>query len=189
MEREVSLTVTHGSDSKKYENVSCVTCARQCWAGCTSYSACVCVYTLMCVTTLVTSVYVRKSAYLYLPLFNTFVPSSPLSPSPHFSTSHTFPSSPFSPLPPFLSPSLFLSSPPPPLQLAKVEKLKPTEVELKRLEDLAQSLVHDFAYMRAREEEMRDTNGLPLHPQLIPCTPPAQWCCIYATLALRTQHT
>ena len=70
---------------------------------------------------------------------------------------------PSSPLPPLTPPP-----PPPPnhhlhLQLAKVEKLKPTEVELKRLEDLAQSLVHDFAYMRAREEEMRDTNGTPMH--------------------------
>ena len=45
------------------------------------------------------------------------------------------------------------------LQLAKAEKLKPAEVELKRLEDLAQSLVFDFAYMRSREEQMRDTNG------------------------------
>jgi hypothetical protein len=42
--------------------------------------------------------------------------------------------------------------------LAKAEKLKPAEVELKRLEDLAQSLVFDFAYMRSREEQMRDTN-------------------------------
>ena len=44
-------------------------------------------------------------------------------------------------------------------QLAKAEKLKPLEVELKRLEDLSESIVNDFAYMRAREEEMRDTNG------------------------------
>jgi hypothetical protein len=42
--------------------------------------------------------------------------------------------------------------------LAKAEKLKPLEVELKRLEDLSESIVNDFAYMRAREEEMRDTN-------------------------------
>lgn len=34
------------------------------------------------------------------------------------------------------------------------------EVELKKLEDLSESIVNDFAYMRAREEEMRDTNGL-----------------------------
>jgi hypothetical protein len=42
--------------------------------------------------------------------------------------------------------------------LAKAEKLKPMELELRRLEDLAESVVNDFAYMRAREEEMRDTN-------------------------------
>ena len=34
------------------------------------------------------------------------------------------------------------------------------ELELRRLEDLAESIVNDFAYMRAREEEMRDTNGV-----------------------------
>lgn len=45
------------------------------------------------------------------------------------------------------------------IQLAKAEKLKPLEVELRRLEDLSKSIVDDFAYMRAREEEMRDTNG------------------------------
>jgi len=45
-------------------------------------------------------------------------------------------------------------------QIAKAEKLKPMEVELKKLEDLSESIVNDFAYMRAREEEMRDTNGL-----------------------------
>lgn len=44
-------------------------------------------------------------------------------------------------------------------QLAKAEKLKPLEVELKKLEDLSESIVNDFAYMRSREEEMRDTNG------------------------------
>merc|ERR1711893_349585 len=42
--------------------------------------------------------------------------------------------------------------------IAKAEKLKPVEVELKKLEDLSESVVNDFAYMRAREEEMRDTN-------------------------------
>ncbi|KAL4237449.1 Transmembrane emp24 domain-containing protein 10 [Mactra antiquata] len=42
--------------------------------------------------------------------------------------------------------------------LAKAEKLKPLEVELRRLEDLSRSIVDDFAYMRKREEEMRDTN-------------------------------
>ena len=42
--------------------------------------------------------------------------------------------------------------------LAKAEKLKPLEVELRRLEDLSESIVQDFAYMRKREEEMRSTN-------------------------------
>ena len=44
-------------------------------------------------------------------------------------------------------------------QIAKVEKLKPLEVELRRLEDLSESIVNDFSYMKKREEEMRDTNG------------------------------
>ncbi|MEE6494220.1 hypothetical protein FKM82_017059 [Ascaphus truei] len=43
-------------------------------------------------------------------------------------------------------------------RIAKVEKLKPLEVELRRLEDLSESIVNDFAYMKKREEEMRDTN-------------------------------
>jgi len=42
--------------------------------------------------------------------------------------------------------------------LAKAEKLKPMETELRRLEDLSDSIVQDFAYMRQREEEMRSTN-------------------------------
>jgi hypothetical protein len=44
--------------------------------------------------------------------------------------------------------------------LAKVEKLKPLEIELRRLEDLSQDIVSDFQYMKQREEEMRDTNGI-----------------------------
>ena len=44
-------------------------------------------------------------------------------------------------------------------KIAKIEKLKPMELELKKLEDLSEAIVNDFAYMRAREEEMRDTNG------------------------------
>lgn len=43
-------------------------------------------------------------------------------------------------------------------EMAKAEKLKPLEVELRRLEDLSESIVQDFAYMRQREEEMRTTN-------------------------------
>jgi len=42
--------------------------------------------------------------------------------------------------------------------LGDAAKLKPLEVELKRLEDLSESIVNDFAHMRQREEEMRDTN-------------------------------
>ncbi|MFH4982337.1 hypothetical protein AB6A40_009046 [Gnathostoma spinigerum] len=42
--------------------------------------------------------------------------------------------------------------------VAKIEKLKPLEVELRRLEDLSDSIVSDFEYMRKREEEMRNTN-------------------------------
>lgn len=34
------------------------------------------------------------------------------------------------------------------------------EVELKRLEDLSEVIVQDFARMRKNEEEMRDTNGI-----------------------------
>ncbi|PIK57086.1 putative transmembrane emp24 domain-containing protein 10 [Apostichopus japonicus] len=42
--------------------------------------------------------------------------------------------------------------------VAKSEKLKPMEIELRRLEDLSEAIVNDFAYMKKREEEMRDTN-------------------------------
>jgi len=42
--------------------------------------------------------------------------------------------------------------------LDEAAKLKPLEVELKRLEDLSESIVKDFGYMKQREEEMRDTN-------------------------------
>lgn len=44
-------------------------------------------------------------------------------------------------------------------QIAEAAKLKPVEVELKRLEDLSEVIVQDFARMRKNEEEMRDTNG------------------------------
>ena len=35
--------------------------------------------------------------------------------------------------------------------LGEATKLKPLEVELKRLEDLSEAIVQDFAYMRQRE--------------------------------------
>lgn len=44
-------------------------------------------------------------------------------------------------------------------KLAQVEKLKPLEKELRHLEDLSENIVNEFAYMRSREEQMRDTNG------------------------------
>ena len=52
------------------------------------------------------------------------------------------------------------------LQIAKADKLKPLEVELKKLEDLSDAVLKDFTYMRAREEEMRDTNGQGFRPEL-----------------------
>lgn len=42
--------------------------------------------------------------------------------------------------------------------IGEAAKLKPMEVELRRLEDLSDSIVKDFAYMQKREEEMRNTN-------------------------------
>lgn len=39
--------------------------------------------------------------------------------------------------------------------------MKPLEVDLKRLEDLSDAIVQDFAATRKREEEMRSTNGNP----------------------------
>eukprot|EP00048_Salpingoeca_helianthica_P014999 m.224565 g.224565 ORF g.224565 m.224565 type:complete len:208 (-) comp16498_c0_seq1:125-748(-) len=43
-------------------------------------------------------------------------------------------------------------------ELAKAEKLKPMEVELKKLEDLAEAALQEFARMKQREAEHRDTN-------------------------------
>uniref|UniRef100_A0A1B6D7M5 GOLD domain-containing protein n=1 Tax=Clastoptera arizonana TaxID=38151 RepID=A0A1B6D7M5_9HEMI len=42
--------------------------------------------------------------------------------------------------------------------LGEAAKLKPMEVELKRLEDLSTAIVQDFVIMKKREVEMRDTN-------------------------------
>ena len=44
--------------------------------------------------------------------------------------------------------------------LADANKLKPLEIELKRLEDLSESIVQDFAHMRQREEEVRKNHML-----------------------------
>ncbi|XP_012275606.1 transmembrane emp24 domain-containing protein bai isoform X2 [Orussus abietinus] len=42
--------------------------------------------------------------------------------------------------------------------IGEAAKLKPIEVELKRLEDLSEAIVQDFVRMRKNEEDMRDTN-------------------------------
>ena len=44
------------------------------------------------------------------------------------------------------------------VQLAKAEKLKPMEIELKKLEDLTEATVQEFARMKQREQEHKDTN-------------------------------
>lgn len=46
------------------------------------------------------------------------------------------------------------------IQIAEAGKLKPLEVDLKRLEDMSDAIVQDFAATRKREEEMRSTNGM-----------------------------
>lgn len=42
--------------------------------------------------------------------------------------------------------------------LGEASKLKPVEVELRRLEELSKVIVEDFSRMRKSEEEMRNTN-------------------------------
>jgi len=42
--------------------------------------------------------------------------------------------------------------------IGEVAKLKPMELELRRLEDLSEAIVKNFAFMQEREEKMRDTN-------------------------------
>ena len=65
-------------------------------------------------------------------------------------------------------------------QIAKAEQLKPLEVELKRLEDLSDQIVSDFKYMRKREEEMRDTNGV--------CTLHSSCYCIRISTTAHAQY-
>lgn len=43
--------------------------------------------------------------------------------------------------------------------MAKSEKLRPIEVELRKLESVADSIVQEMEYMKQREAQMRDTNG------------------------------
>lgn len=44
-------------------------------------------------------------------------------------------------------------------ELAEAEKLKPLELTMRKVEDLTQSVLNSFEYLKRREEEMRDTNG------------------------------
>ncbi|SCU91936.1 LAFA_0F06810g1_1 [Lachancea sp. 'fantastica'] len=43
-------------------------------------------------------------------------------------------------------------------QIQSLEKLKPVEVELRRIEELTDEIVDELAYLKAREERLRDTN-------------------------------
>lgn len=45
------------------------------------------------------------------------------------------------------------------MQIEEAGQFKPLEVDLKRLEDMSDAIVQDFAAARRREEEMRSTNG------------------------------
>lgn len=42
--------------------------------------------------------------------------------------------------------------------LQAAEKLKPNEVELKRIDETIKEIANEFRYLKAREERMRDTN-------------------------------
>ncbi|KAG0001494.1 vesicle coat component [Modicella reniformis] len=44
-------------------------------------------------------------------------------------------------------------------KLAEQEKLKPMEVELRKLEDLVKEILENMEHLKAREEKMRNTNG------------------------------
>lgn len=45
------------------------------------------------------------------------------------------------------------------LKLAEKEKLKPMELELRKLEDLVKDVIEDMEHLQRREEKMRNTNG------------------------------
>ena len=44
-------------------------------------------------------------------------------------------------------------------KLAEAEKLKPMELELRKLEDMVKDIVDNMEHLQAREEKMRNTNG------------------------------
>lgn len=43
--------------------------------------------------------------------------------------------------------------------LAKVEKLKPVEMELRKLEDMVKDIIENMEHLQGREVKMRNTNG------------------------------
>lgn len=44
-------------------------------------------------------------------------------------------------------------------KLAEAEKLKPMELELRKLEDMVKDIVDNMEHLQDREEKMRNTNG------------------------------
>ena len=44
-------------------------------------------------------------------------------------------------------------------KLAETEKLKPMEIELRKLEDMVKDIVDNMMHLQDREEKMRNTNG------------------------------
>lgn len=45
-------------------------------------------------------------------------------------------------------------------KLAETEKLKPLELELRKLEDLVKDILDNMDHLQQREEGMRNTNGI-----------------------------
>lgn len=43
-------------------------------------------------------------------------------------------------------------------KIQAVEKLKPVEVELRRIEELTDEIVDELQFLKSREERLRDTN-------------------------------
>ena len=54
-------------------------------------------------------------------------------------------------------------------KLAEQEKLKPMEVELRKLEDMVKDILENMEHLQAREERMRNTNGnIPSQTDAVP---------------------
>jgi hypothetical protein len=51
------------------------------------------------------------------------------------------------------------------VKLAETEKLKPMEVELRKLEDLVRDILGNMEHLKDREEKMRNTNGKNQEPK------------------------